>query len=129
MINFANGIVFDLRPIQEKDVNPDVFRLFIDGESILGAFKTVRDQVIFTNKRIITIDVQGITGKRKDFSTLPYSQIHYFSVQTPGFAEFVPDCELQIFFTSGFSARFEFKGSCNILAIGKVISEYALNGV
>lgn len=126
MINFANGTVFNLKPIEENDINKDVFNLFINGETLLGAYKTVRDQVIFTNKRIITIDVQGITGKRKDFSTLPYSKIQYFSVQTPGFAEFVPDCELQVFFNNGFSARFEFKGNCDIISIGKTISEFVL---
>ena len=82
--------------------------------------------MVFTNKRIITIDVQGITGKRKDYSTLPYSKIQYFSVQTPGFAELVPDCEMELYFTNGFVARFEFKGNCNIIALGQVISSYIL---
>lgn len=126
MINFSNGTVFNLKPISENEINKDVFNLFINGESLLGAYKTVRDQVIFTNKRIITIDVQGITGKRKDFSTLPYSKIQYFSVQTPGFAEFVPDCELEMFFNNGFVAKFEFKGDCDIISIGKTISEFVL---
>lgn len=89
-------------------------------------FKTVRDQVLFTNKRIITVDVQGVTGKRQEVSTLPYSKIQYFSIQTPGFAELVPDSEMELFFSNGFMARFEFKGSTNIVALGKVISEYVL---
>ena len=104
-----------------------VKNLFIDGEYIIGAYKTIRDQVIFTNKRIITIDVQGITGKRKDFSTLPYSKIQYFSVQTPGFAELVPGCEMELFFTNGFVAKFEFKGNCNIIELGRIISGYVLD--
>jgi len=60
------------------------------------AFKTVRDQFVFTNKRIISIDVQGITGRRKSFTSLPYSKIQFFAIQTPGFAEIVPDSELVI---------------------------------
>lgn len=87
MINFTKDTVFNLKPIDEKDIQRDLVGLFINGEKVIGAYKTIRDQVIFTNKRIITIDVQGITGKRKDYSTLPYSKIQYFSVQTPGFAE------------------------------------------
>lgn len=97
MINFSENAVFNLKPIDEKAVQQDVTKLFVDGEIIIGAYKTIRDQVVFTNKRIITIDVQGITGKRKDFSTLPYSKLQYFSVQTPGFAEFIPDCEMELF--------------------------------
>lgn len=127
MINFSNGTVFNLKPISANELVRDVDKFFVQGEQILGAFKTIRDQVIFTNKRILTVDVQGITGKRKDYSTLPYSKIQYFSVQTPGFAELIPDCELQIFFANGFSARFEFKGNCNIIEIGHAISAYVLD--
>ena len=120
MINFSENAVFNLKPIDEKTVQQDVTKLFVDGEIIIGAYKTIRDQVVFT------IDVQGITGKRKDFSTLPYSKLQYFSVQTPGFAEFIPDCEMELFFTNGFKARFEFKGNCNIIELGRILSQYVL---
>lgn len=126
MVNFSNNAVFNLSPIKEDQVQENVKNLFVSGETIIGAYKTIRDQVIFTNKRIITIDVQGITGKKKDYSTLPYSKIQYFSVQTPGFAELVPDCEMELYFTNGFVAKFEFKGSCNIIALGRVISSFIL---
>lgn len=126
MVNFSNNAVFNLSPISEDKIQETVRNMFVNGENIIGAYKTIRDQVIFTNKRIITIDVQGITGKRKDFSTLPYSKIQYFSVQTPGFAELVPDCEMELFFTNGFVAKFEFKGNCNIIELGRIISGYVL---
>ncbi len=126
MVNFSNNAVFNLSPIKESQIQADVRNLFVAGEDIIGAFKTIRDQVVFTNKRIITIDVQGITGKKKDYSTLPYSKIQYFSVQTPGFGELIADCEMELFFNNGFVAKFEFKGSCNIIELGKIISEYVL---
>lgn len=126
MVNFSNNAVFNLSPISADKIQETVRNMFVNGENIIGAYKTIRDQVIFTNKRIITIDVQGITGKRKDFSTLPYSKIQYFSVQTPGFAELVPDCEMELFFTNGFVAKFEFKGNCNIIELGRIISGYVL---
>ena len=69
---------------------------------------------------------QGVTGKRKDYTTIPYSKIEYFSVQTPGFAELVPDCEMSLYFGNGFIARFDFKGNCNIIQLGKTISDYVL---
>ena len=100
--------------------------MLINGEEVLYAFQTVRDQLVFTNKRIIAIDVQGLTGKRKSFSTMPYSKIQYFSIQTPGFAELFPDSELFAMFSSGFTAQFEFKGQVDIGAIGRMISEYVL---
>jgi len=126
MINFNSNSVFNLTPIPANGVVEEVKGLMIDGEVVIAAFKTVRDQLVFTNKRIITIDVQGITGKRKSFSTLPYSKIQFFTVQTPGFMELFSDNELFIHFSNGFTAKFEFRGKVNISEIGKSISRYVL---
>lgn len=125
-VNFNQNSVFNLKPISNDAVRGEVQGLLIGGEEVLYAFQTVRDQLVFTNKRIISIDVQGITGKRKSFSTMPYSKIQYFSVQTPGFVELIPDSELFLMFASGFTATFEFKGQVDIGAIGRMISEYVL---
>ena len=128
MINFNKNSVFNLTPINPKSIMGDVNGLLIQGEFVNQAFKTIRDQIIFTNKRIIAIDVQGITGKRKSFSSLPYSKIQYFAVQTPGFIEIIRDSELFLMFSNGFTASFEFKGGVDIGAIGRMISEYVLAG-
>jgi len=125
-INFNQNSVFNLKPINKDAVRGEVQGLLIGGEEVLYAFQTVRDQLVFTNKRIIAIDVQGITGKRKSFSTMPYSKVQYFSIQTPGFAELFPDSELFLMFSSGFTAQFEFKGQVDIGAIGRMISEFVL---
>lgn len=125
-INFNQNSAWNLKPISVSSVREEVNGLLIDGEDIEMAFQTVRDQLLFTNKRIIAIDVQGITGKRKSFSTMPYSKIQYFSIQTPGFAELIPDSELYVMFSNTFTAKFEFKGGVDIGKIGRMISEYVL---
>lgn len=125
-VNFNQNSVWNLKPISVDAVRTDVLGLLINGEEIVMAFQTVRDQLVFTNKRIISIDVQGITGKRKSFSTMPYSKIQYFAIQTPGFAEIISDCELFLMFSNSFTARFEFKGNVDIGRIGRMISEYVL---
>ncbi|MGF1841673.1 PH domain-containing protein, partial [Vibrio clamense] len=68
MIDFKNSSVFKLKPIDISDAREDFQKFLIDGESILAAFKTVRDQVIFTNKRVIAANVQGITGSKVDYT-------------------------------------------------------------
>lgn len=125
-ISFNQNSDFNLKPIDLASVRNEVNGLLISGEEAIMAFKTIRDQLVFTNKRIIAIDVQGITGKRKSFSTLPYSKIQYFSIQTPGFVELIPDSELFIMFSNTFTAKFEFKGNVDIDKIGRMISEYVL---
>jgi len=126
MINFNNNSVWNLRPIEVSVVKNEVTGLLIDGEEIVLAFKTVRDQLIFTNKRIISVDIQGVTGARKSYSSMPYSKIQFFTIQTPGFVEIIPDSELILTFANGFTAKFEFKGNVDIGKIGRMISEYVL---
>ena len=123
-VNFNQDSVWNLKPIRVDAVKGEVNGLLIGGEEVVMAFQTVRDQLLFTNKRIIAVDVQGITGKRKSFSTMPYSKIQYFSIQTPGFGELIPDSELFIMFSNTFTAKFEFKGGVDIGKIGRMISEY-----
>ena len=125
-VNFNQDSVWNLKPIRVDAVKGEVNGLLIGGEVAVMAFQTVRDQLLFTNKRIIAVDVQGITGKRKSFSTMPYSKIQYFSIQTPGFGELIPDSELFIMFSNTFTAKFEFKGGVDIGKIGRMISEYVL---
>ncbi len=125
-INFSQNAVFNLKPISTESVRSEVNGLLIEGEKVEMAFQTIRDQLIFTNKRIIAVDVQGITGKRKSFSTMPYSRIQYFAIQTPGFVELIPDAELFVKFNNNFTAKFEFRGSVDIGKIGRMISEYVL---
>lgn len=125
-VNFNKDSVWNLKPIRVDAVKGEVNGLLIDGEEVVMAFQTVRDQLLFTNKRIIAVDVQGITGKRKSFSTMPYSKIQYFSIQTPGFGELIPDSELFIMFSNTFTAKFEFMGGVDIGKIGRMISEYVL---
>ena len=126
-INFNEDSVWNLRAIKPESVRADVNGLLIGGETIVSAFQTVRDQLVFTNKRIIAIDVQGVTGKRKSFTTLPYSKVQFFTIQTPGFMELFSDTELLLMFSSGFTAKFEFRGSVDIGQISRVISQYALD--
>ncbi len=125
-VNFNQDSVFNLKPINSDAVRGEVNGLLINGEEVLYAFQTVRDQLVFTNKRVISIDVQGITGKKKSFSSMPYSKVQFFSIQTAGFAELIPDTELLLMFSNGFTATFEFKGQVDIGAIGRMISEYVL---
>ena len=125
-VNFNTDSVFNLKPIQLNAVRSDVMGLLVAGEEPCMAFQTIRDQLVFTNKRIIAIDVQGLTGTRKSFTSMPYSKIQFFSVQTQGFAEIFPDSELFIMFSNGFTAKFEFKGGVDIGSIGRMISEFVL---
>ena len=127
MINFNKNSSFDLTPIDLSQVRNELDGLLVNGERMVMAFKTIRDQLVFTNKRIIAVDIQGITGKRKSFSSMPYSKVQFFTIQTVGFMELVPDSELFLKFANGFEAVFEFRGRVDIGEIGRMISEFVLD--
>ncbi|OOV87710.1 PH domain-containing protein [Oceanospirillum linum] len=124
MIDFKNSSVFKLKPIDISDAREDFQKFLIDGESILAAFKTVRDQVIFTNKRVIAANVQGITGSKVDYTSLPFSKVNAFSVETSG--TFDLDCEIELYLSEVGCVRFEIKGTFDIVRFNRTISEYVL---
>ena len=71
MIDFSNGSVFKLSPCNPDEIAPAVAPLLVHGEQFVATFKAVRDFVVFTDKRLIAVNVQGITGKKRDFTSLP----------------------------------------------------------
>lgn len=73
-------------------------KLIYDGENIELGFKLIRDTFIFTNNRLILIDVQGITGSKVEYKSLPYKNISRFSLETSG--TFDLDAELKIWISS-----------------------------
>lgn len=127
MVDFTGDSVFNLKKIDDKDIHKSAYTLLITGEEILGGYRVVRDQVVFTTKRIISIDVQGVTGRKQDICVIPYSKIQYFTIQTAGFGEVVPEGKLTLYFMDGKKMAFEFKDNCNILEIARMISQYTLS--
>lgn len=80
-------------------VNPakaqnDYARLFGNGEQVYGAYVLIRDTILLTDRRMIFIDKQGITGKKTEYHSVPYKSISHFAVETAG--HFDLDAELKI---------------------------------
>ena len=124
MIDFKNANYFKLKAVDNSTYESLISGTFANGESILSTFKGIRDGVVFTNKRIIAINVQGLTGTKKDFTSLPYSKIQAFSVETA--VVFDLDSELELWFSGLGKVKFEFVKNANVSAICKMISERVL---
>ncbi|WP_413663636.1 PH domain-containing protein [Microbulbifer sp. CNSA002] len=125
MIDFKNSPVFKLKPIDISESRDDFNKFLIEGEFIFAGFKTIRDQVVFTNKRIIAANVQGITGSKVDYTSLPFSKIQAFSVETAG--TFDLDCEIEVYLSEIGKVRFEIRGSFDLIQFNEYISQYILD--
>ncbi len=124
MIDFNNASFLKLKPVQNQQYLEWISPMFVDGEQVMGMYQSIRDGVVFTNKRIITINVQGVTGKKKDFTSLPYSKIQAYSVETAGVLDL--DSELDLWFSGLGHVRFEFVSRCNVSEICRIISNFVL---
>lgn len=125
MIDFKNASFLKLKPVQNQDYSDWITPMFVAGEQVIGMYQSIRDGIVFTNKRIIAINVQGMTGKKKDFSSLPYSKIQAYSVETAGYFDL--DSELELWFSGLGKVKFEFVSDCNVSEICRIISEFVLN--
>ena len=124
MIDFQNKKVFKLSKAKEKNIPKEIYELMIDGEEIIGYYSALRDYVVFTNKRLIACNVQGIAGSKKDFSSLPYSKLQAFSIETAGTLDM--DAELTLCDSGLGNIKFDFSAGGEIKEIGKIISSYVL---
>ena len=124
MINFDADTVFNLGPADEGAAATLLEPMLIDDEAVFAAFKSVRDQVVFTNRRVIAINTQGITGKKKDFTSLPYSKIQSFSVETAGFLDL--DSQMVLWFAGLGKVTFQFKSRFDIKSFNRFIGKYIL---
>lgn len=124
MIDFKNASFIKLRVVPNDTFSENITAMLVDGEEILQSFKAIRDGVVFTNKRIFAINVQGLTGSKIDYSSLPYSKIQAFSVESAGILDL--DSELELWFSGLGKVKFEFVTRANISQICRMISERVL---
>lgn len=70
--------------------------LLAEGETVQLAYKHVRDRVWFTDRRILTLDVQGLTGSKKNFRSFPYGKIGSFAIETAGLMDTDADFKIWV---------------------------------
>ena len=120
----ADSQLFNLKEISASEVKSEVLQLVLPGEEIVAAFKTIRDQVLFTTKRVFVINVQGITGKKTSYFSYPYSKVQYYGIETAGLLDI--DSELVMAFSNGAVLQFDFKSQVDIKRISALISGFIL---
>ena len=108
---------------REVDVPYDIEEILVTGEVAEHAFKTVRGAAVFTNKRLIVKDVQGITGSKVDMYSLPYSAVNMWSTENAGILDYTAEVEL---WTRAGHIKIELKRGIDIRKFERLLAEYIL---
>jgi|SRR5690625_6376838 len=93
-MSILDGLLGNASTFNTKNAKKELKNILAPNEEIEAAFKLIRDLIIFTDKRLILVDKQGITGKKTEFHSVLYKSITHFSVETAG--TFDLDSELKI---------------------------------
>src|SRR5690554_4249219 len=93
-----DGLMGNASETKVNEVEKEFGQLLAPNEQVEKAYKLIRDLIIFTDKRLIFVDKQGVTGKKIDYHSIPYKSISHFSIETAG--HFDLEAELKIWISS-----------------------------
>ena len=119
---FGNASQADIKKVEEE-----LSDFLISGEVVEQAFVLVRDLIVFTSRRLMIVDKQGMTGKKVSYKSIPYRSISRFSVETTG--HFDLDAELKIWISSAIepSESLSFRSDDSVLEIQRLLAEAILD--
>lgn len=124
-MGFLDGLMGNASEVNINEVKREFATILARNEEVERAYKLIRDMFVFTNKRLILVDKQGLTGKKVEYHSIPYRSVTHFSIETAG--NFDLDAELKIWVTgSSQPLQKKFNKSLNIYELQSVLAEYVL---
>ena len=125
-MGLLGGLFGNASEVNAERVEQELQQFLIDGERIEHAFTLIRDMIIFSNKRVIMIDKQGYTGKKKEYVSIPYGSIVRYSMESTG--SFDIDAEIKLWVRSQAEPiELEFRRDKSVVDVYRVLSKYILN--
>lgn len=121
-----SGMIGNASQKDNDKVERQLEDILIPGEQVTLAYSLVRDLIVFTEKRLILVDKQGVTGKKTSYKSIPYRSISRFTVETSG--HFDLDAELKIWISSAAEPAevLQFKSDRNVVEIQQALAEAVL---
>lgn len=119
------GLFGNATEVNARELEKELAATLIEGETIIKGFKIIRDLIVFTDKRLILIDKQGMTGKKVEYHSILYKSISHFSVETGGTLDL--DAELKIYVSgNAMPIKQEFKKGTDIVGVQKMLAQFVL---
>lgn len=125
-MGLLSALIGNAGSVSREELSKKYSQLLTDNEVIELGFKLIRDTIIFTNKRLILIDVQGLTGSKTEYKSITYKSITRFSIETAG--TFDLDAELKIWISSETipSIKKQFNKSVNVYEVQRLLAHHVL---
>ena len=124
-MGLLGGIIGNASDASIESLQDQFGELLVDGEIVEAGYKLVRDMIVLTNKRLIVLDIQGVTGRKQEFLTIPYARINRFAKESSGLLDL--DAELSIW-VNGQSEPIKktFSKDGNVNEAYRILSKYVL---
>ena len=123
-MGLLGGLMGNASEVDGDKLQKELADILVAGESVDSAYKVLRDTFVFTNKRLILIDRQGITGKKVEYLSVPYKSMVSFAVETAG--TFDMDSELKIWISGQGVLQKTFSKGSNIVKVQQSLAKYVL---
>lgn len=108
---------------EEINIPAELEDLLAEGEEAYRAFRTIRDVAMFTNKRLIVSDAQGLTGRKKEIYSLPYKSVVMWSTENAGTFDINSEVEL---WTRAGNIKINLNSSIDIREFDRLLSRVCL---
>ena len=124
-MGLLNAIMGNASEVDIVKLREEFSPILVPGENIEKAFKVIRDMFVFTNKRFILVDKQGITGSKVEYLSIPYSSVIKFSKESAGILDL--DADLRIWVKGQDQPIVKkFGKDNNINQVYQILSQYIL---
>ncbi|MDF7809827.1 PH domain-containing protein [Hymenobacter sp. YC55] len=124
-MGLLDGLLGNASENDAQEIQQELTHLLANGERVEKAYSVIRDLLVFTNKRLILVDKQGVTGKKVEYLSVPYRSVERFSMETTG--HFDLESELKIWVrgqTDPISKNF--RDDKSIRDVNRTLADYAL---
>lgn len=124
-MGFFDGLMGNASEVSPAEAQKEFGSILAPGESIEKAYRLIRDMFLFTNRRLILVDKQGLTGRKVEYHSIPYRSITHFAIETAG--HFDLDAELKLWVTGTAEPIVkQFNRSLNIYELQQVLAQYVM---
>lgn len=124
-MGFLNHLLGNATEVDLAVLEEEFAPILCENEILESAYQVFRDKWVFTNKRLIMLDVQGVTGSKREYHSIPYGSITQFSVETAGTID--DDCEMKIWVkSSSMPIKKEFSRKIDVKGIQRSLASHLL---